>query len=55
MIGFDYLGKLGQLGNQMFQYVTRKVFRNKGYDFCIPNHDEVFHDGIGNHLRIELF
>ena len=22
MIGFNYLGKLGQLGNQMFQYAT---------------------------------
>ena len=56
MIGFDYLGKLGQLGNQMFQYAaTKGIARNKGYDFCIPCHDEVFHDGIGNHLRIELF
>ena len=56
MIGFDYLGKLGQLGNQMFQYAaTKGIARHKGYDFCIPNHDEVFHDGIGNHLKIELF
>ena len=56
MIGFDYLGKLGQLGNQMFQYAHEGIaLGHKGYDFCIPNHDEVFHDGIGNHLKIELF
>ena len=55
-IAFNYLGKMGQLGNQMFQYAaTLGVARKMGVPFCIPNHDEVFDDGIGNKLRIELF
>ena len=55
MIGFDYLGKAGQLGNQMFQYAaTKGIAVNRGFDMCIPDHDEVFHDGIGNFLKIEL-
>jgi len=56
MITFDYLGKMGQLGNQMFQYAALKgMAKNKGYDYGIPNHNEIFDDGIGNKLRIELF
>ena len=56
MIGFNYLGKLGQLGNQMFQYASlRGIARNRGVDFCIPYHEEVFVDSLGNKLRIELF
>ena len=56
MIGFNYLGKMGQLGNQMFQYASlRGIAKNRGFDFCIPYHNEVFDDGIGNKLRIELF
>lgn len=56
MITLDYLGKMGQLGNQMFQYAALKGIANhKGYDYGIPNHSEVFDDGIGNRLRIELF
>jgi hypothetical protein len=55
MIGFDYLGKLGQLGNQMFQYAaTKGIAAHRGYDMCIPDHDEIFNDGIGNLLKIEL-
>ena len=53
MIGFNYLGQMGQLGNQMFQYASlRGIAKNRGYDFCIPYHKEVFDDGIGNKLRI---
>ena len=56
MLAFNYLGKMGQLGNQMFQYAaTRGIAAKKGYDFCIPHHNEIFDDGIGNKLRIELF
>ena len=56
MIGFNYLGKMGQLGNQMFQYASLKgIARNNGHNFCIPNHNEIFDDGIGNKLHIELF
>ena len=55
MIGFDYLGKAGQLGNQMFQYAaTKGIAAHHGYEMCIPDHDEVHHDGIGNFLKIEL-
>ena len=55
-IAFNYLGKLGQLGNQMFQYAaTLGVARYTGVTFTIPNHDEIFIDGLGNRLRVELF
>lgn len=37
MIGFDYLGKMGRLCNQMFQYSALKgISRNRGFEFCIP-------------------
>jgi len=56
VIGFNYLGKLGQLGNQMFQYAAVKgIAANRGYNYCIPYHDEVITDVLGNRLRIELF
>jgi hypothetical protein len=56
MIGFNYLGKLGQLGNQMFQYAAIKgIAANRGYNYCIPNHKDVLVDTLGNNLRIELF
>ena len=56
MIGLNYLGKMGQLGNQMFQYAALKgIARNRGLDYTIPNHKEIFEDGLGNKLRIELY
>ena len=56
MIGLDYLGKMGQLGNQMFQYAAlRGIAHNNSYDFCIPSHNEVVVDVLGNRLRIELY
>ena len=56
MIGFNYLGKLGQLGNQMFQYATVLGVADKvGAEACIPHHHEVLVDNLGNNLRIELF
>ena len=37
MIGFNALGKLGRLGNQMFQFAAVKgIARNRGAQFCIP-------------------
>ena len=37
MIGFNALGKLGRLGNQMFQFAALKgIARNNGYEYCIP-------------------
>jgi hypothetical protein len=56
MIGFNFLGKLGQLGNQMFQYAsTLGIAKKLDVPFVIPNHTEVVNDGLGNKLRIELF
>lgn len=56
MIGFNFLGKMGQLGNQMFQVASLKgIARNRGYNFCIPNHREVVIDSLENKLRIEIF
>ena len=56
MIGLNYLGQLGQLGNQMFQYATLIGVADKiGTSFCVPNHNEVVTDILGNKLRIELF
>lgn len=56
MLAFNHLGRLGQLGNQMFQYAAlRGIAANKGYQWCIPNHREVVVDSLGNKLRIELF
>ena len=55
-VALNYLGKLGQLGNQMFQFAaTLGVARYTGVTYLIPNHDEVLVDGFGNRLRIELF
>ena len=37
MIGFNALGQLGRLGNQMFQFSALKgIARNRGYEFCFP-------------------
>ena len=37
MIGFNALGQLGRLGNQMFQFASLKgIARNNGYQFCFP-------------------
>jgi hypothetical protein len=55
MLGYNHLGKLGQLGNQMFQYASlRGIAANKGYEFCIPDHNELVIDILGNKLRIEI-
>ena len=55
-IAFNHLGKLGQMGNQMFQYAATKGIASKmGASFMIPNHQEMFDDGIGNRYTILLF
>ena len=37
MIGFNALGQLGRLGNQMFQFASLKgIARHHGYQFCFP-------------------
>jgi hypothetical protein len=56
MIGFNALGRMGRLANQMFQYASLKgIAKNIGADICIPNHTQAVDDGIGNMLRTELF
>ena len=52
MIGFNYLGKMGQLGNQMFQYASLKgIARKTWIRILYPNHDEAMVDVLGNTLR----
>lgn len=56
MIGFNHIGRLGRLGNQMFQYAALKgIAKNRGFDFCMPYYSEYVDDGIGNLLKTELF
>jgi len=56
MIGLNYLGRMGQLGNQMFQYAALMGVADKhGYQYTIPDHKERIKDSLGNILRIELF
>ena len=56
MIGFNALGRMGRLANQMFQYASLKgIARRHGYDYMISYHQDVVDDGIGNMLRTELF
>ena len=55
-VGVNYLGQMGQLGNQMFQYAAvLGISRYLGVPFTVPKHDTVVDDGLGNKLRIELF
>lgn len=55
MIGANYLGRMGQLGNQMFQFAAVKgIARKHGYEFMIPEYRGVVVDGRGNRLRYEL-
>ena len=56
MIGFNALGRMGRLCNQMFQYAALKgIARKTGVDCCIPHYTQAVDDGIGNMLRTELF
>tara|TARA_B100001939_G_scaffold347937_1_gene371422 strand:- start:2544 stop:3356 length:813 start_codon:yes stop_codon:yes gene_type:complete len=56
MIGFNFIGRMGRLGNQMFQYAAlRGIAENCGYKFCFPVFKDAVNDGIGNMLRTELF
>lgn len=55
MIGFNALGQLGQLGNQMFQLASlRGIAANRGYNYCFPIHNEVVVDSLGNKLRVDV-
>ena len=55
MIGFNMLGQLGQLGNQMFQVASlRGIAANNEYNYCFPIHQHVTVDALGNNLRIDI-
>jgi len=55
MLAFNHLGRMGQLGNQMFQFAAVKgIARHRGYDFMIPKH-EVTLSRSGNKNGCELF
>ena len=54
MIGFNYLGKHGRLGNQMFQYAgLRGIAEYHGYEFAIP--DSNFKNEWTEHQLFEVF
>ena len=54
MIGFNHLGKIGRLGNQMFQYAALRGIADKhGYDFTIP--DSNFEDEWNEHQLFDVF
>ena len=56
MIGFNHLGRLGRIGNQMFQYAAlRGIAANNNTNFCLPKWDNEVNDGLGNMLKTELF
>lgn len=55
MIGFNNLGFLGRLGNQMFQYAAVKgIAAHHGYEVIIPKHDQKMRDPFGFDLKIEI-
>lgn len=40
MLSINYLGQLGRIGNQMFQYATLiSLAKKHGYDYCLPRND----------------
>ncbi|MCJ7649978.1 MAG: alpha-1,2-fucosyltransferase [Candidatus Lokiarchaeota archaeon] len=54
MIGFNHIGSLGRLGNQMFQYAAlRGIAKTKGYEFCIPESN--FKNEWEDHQLFEAF
>lgn len=54
MLAINHIGKLGRLGNQMFQYASlRGIAHNRGYDFGIPHSD--YNDEWNEHQLFEVF
>lgn len=54
MLAFNHIGKLGRLGNQMFQYASlRGIAANRGYDFGIPPSD--FSNVWSDHQLFDVF
>jgi hypothetical protein len=56
LIGFNALGRMGRLGNQMFQYAALKgIASMNGAKYQFPIYRNAADDGIGNMVRTELF
>ncbi len=54
MIGFNHLGIVGRLGNQMFQYASLRGIADKNnYEFTIPESD--FEDEWNDHQLFDAF
>lgn len=54
MIGFNQIGTMGRLGNQMFQYAALKgIAANRGFEYTIPPDGQI--DQIDNYGLIESF
>ena len=54
MIGFDHIGTMGRLGNQMFQYAALKgIASHRGYEYTIPPENPKIQ--IDNYGLIEAF
>ena len=54
MIGFDHIGTMGRLGNQMFQYAALKgIAAHRGYEYIIPPENPRIQ--IDNYGLIEAF
>ena len=52
MIGFNALGRMGRLANEMFQYASLKgIALNSGAQIIIPNHTQAVNDGMFLNLR----
>lgn len=55
-IGFNYLGKMGQIGNQIFQFASvRGISEYYSAECYVPKHDEIFDDGMGNRYKIMIY
>lgn len=53
MIGFNHLGQMGRLGNQMFQSAALiGIAEYRGYDYCIPDHSS--NKNYGGYQQHEL-
>ena len=53
MLAFNYIGNLGRLGNQMFEYATvRGIAAKHEYEWCIPPFDM---EGIENYSLHKCF
>ena len=54
MIGFNHLGRIGRLGNQMFQVAgLMGIAAYRGYDYCIPDHSAYSDYGGFEHHELQ--